>query len=284
MSDDAMMRLIGVSIRRRANVLPKGTAGTDFYDEEAESADDCIVKYAPTSGTSAFFFNATIPVSQRNAGLLKAILVENYEVESVDIASARNDATRLPVREFWANAPIRKIQWGSAKVGSGFLTTNCDVPLDNVASSALTKHGDTAIVEGQRSIEDHVQFLLTTSKLPYATALAQRLVEMAIDLEQDEEEAIKLSESSVGSLISFLEANPTISRPMLAPTVSGEIVARWMHERFGTLDVYFLPSGRVQYYLANTIEGELDIDSGSTSIGNLRKKLERHEVIDSIVK
>jgi hypothetical protein len=189
---------------------------------------------------------------------------------------------------FYANASLRQVHWETAGVE---ITTGEGVRFSgpitwfalDLGSIPITTLGDVAAIAGRPpSLEDHVGFLRTRSWLNYARELADRLIEISTDLEEDEEDPIKLSDESVGCLISFLEAHPMLSRPRLAPTAAGFVVARWENEdRSQRLNIFFLPGGAAQYYLSTPNRdnpSDRDWDSGATTIASLPEKLARHRV------
>lgn len=279
MNDDAMMRWLGDSVRRKGFVLPDDNGSTDErYEEDVVEGHYGMDIFLPTSVTSGQYLHGETEEAQT---LLSNAIVLTAEQHGLLLGEA---LASVPPHGFYANANLRQVKWGIAMTGSGITSVGpipWSTPLQDLSSLSITNWGDLAIVVGRpASLEDHIKFLLTGSKLKYAQALAERLIEISRDLQDHEEDPIELSGASVASLLTFLEAHQNLSRPKLAPTANGGLVARWQNEALSaTVNIFFTQGKSVQYYLSTPNSqdpADRDWDSGATTIGSLPAKLERH--------
>lgn len=119
--------------------------------------------------------------------------------------------------------------------------------LFDIDELALTRIGEITWANADPEVADLVLYLSTSSKLPYARSLADRVQELEQDL-LDEEGEEAISPVSLITLIRLLETTRTLREPGIAVGRAGQLAAKWTGPEGREIIIHFGANGETQFY------------------------------------
>jgi len=84
------------------------------------------------------------------------------------------------------------------------------------------------------------------TKIPYREAMGTR-IESLLEAFQQDSSGVAASVKSLQSLLTFLEAHPSLKYPSLTLTPSGDFYASWKENRTHVFSVQFLDNSQVRF-------------------------------------
>lgn len=278
MAEQVAYRTITESLRRLGGPVHSIGAVTLDSPNRYGAPDDYSTIYPtiiPSSSSSAstWGIGERVPVVIHVAVADGGLMQRAEAIKSVPDAFA-TDISLVPGA--WISN-LLNIQWKTLLQPSGHwgMTHHLSSFREGRWSGAFTCLGDTWLIAAP-SIAEDILFLAASSKLAYAKVLAQRILQIEEILREDDDDPLTLAESSVRSLIEFLEANPDIGRPQLAPSRSGYLMAKWSAPEHKKVTVHFYADGGAEVYLFAPNPkhpDKQDLDTSHTTVDALRGKL-----------
>lgn len=285
MPEDQMYRIIGGAFRKRAAAMAAATGSSESLEDEylinsQEEEVGTAFEWPTSTGTSSLPIVCFISTGKPKEGQaarfvmpMDTLLVAGYSQAGalLDLSQAVLEVNRM-------SANLRCINWKELPKPSDLLTATLfsSIKSDPSTTGALTRLVD--VTQSQpATLESHLLYLLTASSLPYANALASRIQQISEALKEDEDERLTLAPQSIGHLISFLESNPRVAKPMLATSPLGHVMAKWIWNN-GKMSIHFFPDGKAHCIIStpNPLHAEKqDQDSSVTTADALGIKLER---------
>lgn len=124
--------------------------------------------------------------------------------------------------------------------------------------------------------KEAVQKLSTMQGVVHRDSICERLLRL-LELYREDYDGRALSAESLASFITFLQHKPTIRRPSIAATPTGNLYVVWKDATGQKLVLHFLSGGRCRYsaFVRNANhETRIDEHSGSTTADSVARRID----------